>query len=101
MPVERLLMLAASVVAGLSLIKMMRQRQNHLMGLLRQHVSRQKEWAVKRDTAATMARKAALEKNPDRYAAALGELLASDGLNSADAPSTQAPAAVAENSSHA
>lgn len=101
MPVERLLMLAASVVAGLSLIKLMRQRQSHLMGLLRQHVSRQREWAAKRDRAATMARKAALEKSPDQDAATLGELLTSDGLISADAPSRQAPAAVAENSSGA
>jgi hypothetical protein len=74
MSLERAIFVAAAVVAGLSLVKLMRRRQNHLTGLLRQYVGRQKEWALKRERAASLALKAAHEKSPHGDGLAIAEL---------------------------
>ena len=77
MPTERILMIAAAALAAFILVRMMRNRQSRLSGLLRQYVDRQKEWALKRAKAAAMARNAAKtkERSQEDAATVISEML--------------------------
>lgn len=65
MPVERILLCLAGVIAALGLVKLMQHRQNQLRALLSSYVERQSKWARKRAKAAAAAQRAAVEKGPD------------------------------------